>query len=951
MLLLLLLLSAAFGSAGSGDSLWTLPGVPLTRYNNANGARVVLRYIPDPNFVGMTFAITVGAAADPPGLEGLAHVVQHLVTPVNSAEDPAPPGLELGARTTLHHTVYTSLGLRTGWHAQAGLFWKIFQDPLAGLTVDRLNDAREQVRMELATGSLGVHEGPEATLTPFAWSLLDMLIYPLDHTFARAGRGVIRNDGALDRITLDDVQHFVARAYRPSNTRVLVSSALESFEILPYVSPILRGPLVEVSVDELGSLSDLPSLPPPAVPAELNGRWSRVSRVPAPVEHPWLVLGWRLPHDWAVADALFDVIAMRVEGVMAWVLGRHERDRVVRCRAQLGREAARLGCQIEIRPGEEALELLEVALSAVSEVWVPYPPSLDRFERDIVFLRELTTIDSPATAWSPSLVDALDWLVRTGSATWMSDRVLVANASQGEHVAAWASRYVTRERAVAAVLEPGGEQLPGVGTSEEGALRSVAEAARQRTPVVRSDAGRVRNHRWRTLPNGMHVLAVENGVGKAALTLRFDAGARSFPGELGSFALAMVEVPNLTPQFQHPYWSGAVSLTAGAAATELHTTFLPPPVGAGVTEDALHQLRGILDGVTVDLGRKSYWNARRSSAAEPRSPADRARQSRWRSLLQEPSAQGRRPPSWSLEGVEHVLGQVFRPDRAHLVVVGPVDINEVIASVMAAFGDWRGRHPARREALLTDTRQTPVIGSPAGGARVATEDSTAEDRLPTPDSGLPEPPLQVFEHPSPVVSLERWCTLALPPGVHPWVLEQLALLLETRASRVLGASSGAATGVTAAWERLPWIRRPEWEHAEVFLLKLSARVRVPHLDRLPALAAALIQAVSADEHRTTMHAAFGRYDLGFSSGSHTLTQILNGLPQTPGGLRGAPVIEPAERGSARLSRCASESVTTLVGASEAIFAVLERAGVSAVRVSDGADPGVPAGRGRPGWTH
>lgn len=56
----------------------------------------------------------------------------------------------------------------------------------------------------------------------------------------------------------------------------------------------------------------------------------------------------------------------------------------------------------------------------------------------------------------------------------------------------------------------------------------------------------------------------------------------------------------------------------------------------------------------------------------------------------------------------------WRPDRAHLVVAGPVSVDEVEAAAEATLGDWDGNSPGHREILVADKggRRIVVVDRP-----------------------------------------------------------------------------------------------------------------------------------------------------------------------------------------------------------------------------------------------
>ncbi|HET9552552.1 MAG TPA: insulinase family protein, partial [Anaeromyxobacteraceae bacterium] len=222
-----------------------------------------------------------GAAADPPGRAGLAHLVEHLTFRargpggVARAEALAASSAAFTARTTPDATATWTTGLPDGLDAALAVEAARLADPLAGVDPADLDRERAVVLRELARREafLGGAAGLEA---------LAAHAFP-GHPYGRPPGG---DAAGLAAATLDEARALAASCWRPEASLLLVVGPWPHEALLPRVLAAL-GPLA----DGLAAAAPRPSppVPPPPAPA------AALEVLRAPVRHPALLLGWTVP--------------------------------------------------------------------------------------------------------------------------------------------------------------------------------------------------------------------------------------------------------------------------------------------------------------------------------------------------------------------------------------------------------------------------------------------------------------------------------------------------------------------------------------------------------------------------------------------------------------------------------------------------------------------------------
>jgi zinc protease len=277
-------------------------GLKISKVELANGLRVVLVHDPRAIEVQVTMRYQVGSVDDPPGQEGVAHLVEHLMFEQILGAQSLFSRLEdiatyFNATTTFDATTYVSrahssyLGeLLSMESIRLNLRCTSITDPV----FDReravvLNEIRQRDHTTELLGS--VHDG----------------LYPAGHPYRRPVGGTEASVGAITR---DQACAFADAHYGPRNAVLVVSGNLTAEQ--------LEKPLTRL----FARLPNRVVAAPAGVPrVELKARRSEVL---APLDDDALIVAWPLPSDprlrakvRAIAVATTSLVDGKVKGRVA----------------------------------------------------------------------------------------------------------------------------------------------------------------------------------------------------------------------------------------------------------------------------------------------------------------------------------------------------------------------------------------------------------------------------------------------------------------------------------------------------------------------------------------------------------------------------------------------------------------------------------------------------------
>ncbi len=248
-----------------------------TMFDFDRGYRFIVLPEPTANVVRVDVRYPVGSIDDPKGKEGLAHLVEHLLTEVEVARDGTKTSLdgELGrvalsynAATTADYTSYEALALPSALEDVMRVEGERLIAGCSGIPRPLFDREREVVRNELRQRAGG---GGAELLRQ-----IHEAIYPTGHPYRR-----VESDDTIANITYEDVCAFIVGPYRRGTAIVAVSGAVDV--------PALQEVVARQFARAPKRTSATPVVVPPAP------RQPGTVRIRGAVDEPTVLVTWPLP--------------------------------------------------------------------------------------------------------------------------------------------------------------------------------------------------------------------------------------------------------------------------------------------------------------------------------------------------------------------------------------------------------------------------------------------------------------------------------------------------------------------------------------------------------------------------------------------------------------------------------------------------------------------------------
>jgi zinc protease len=192
--------------------------IQLQSYPFPSGLHVIFQEEHSQPVVAVTSVIDSGAENDQPGMEGIAHVIEHLAFRAQHGDLPKNMDLikQLGgsfnASTWTDWTNYMTIAPRDALEPLLAVEARRLKEALANVTEKdvklEVEIARNEKRMRDENGALGD-----------AFRVAGQLLYPEGHPYTRS---VIGSHDSLSAITLAAANEYVAKHYVPENTTIVV---------------------------------------------------------------------------------------------------------------------------------------------------------------------------------------------------------------------------------------------------------------------------------------------------------------------------------------------------------------------------------------------------------------------------------------------------------------------------------------------------------------------------------------------------------------------------------------------------------------------------------------------------------------------------------------------------------------------------------------------------------
>jgi zinc protease len=622
-----------------------------------SGLHIIVEDDASARVVATALVIGAGAADDPPGQEGLAHLVEHLSFRSHPEGQPALSSrLALqgigawNAVTSMDTTTYFQVGPPDTLASMLDADISRMLHPLQGVDADHFLGERGVVLSELQW------RDESGQFHAVRRSILEQL-FPPNHPYAR---GVGGTPETVSHLTLEQATTWSAAHYRPTRMTWVIAGALQREPTARMLAAKVPPELSDASALETPRVRPRTAVasPPPAPPT--------LPRVPAPVDRPTLRVAWTLPPARGTQETVIASLPALVES--RWAEGIESTDAAL----DSFEDASVLTLDLEIKDGADPEKVLAELRKDWSAFWREGTlTSTNWIEKRFADVRAATIV-ALARHNDSLLVRTVNRALRARSsldaATLKQQNAAIGQLTYRELLVTGA-RYVTGENLRAVLLTPA-----AAGTQERESRSPAApvfapELVRAEYPAdnvgrfVRGPGlGRVSTFRAR---NGLEVVVVpEEKSGLVTLTLGLPGGRRtSSPPGLSDRLMWSVQ------SFDY-----AVPSSVGASVESWWTDdtgFLQYRGSAGNLPNLLAMMaERILTRRVVDPPKASFARASTHPQLET---FDRFF---WRAVHGDAAVARRRPlaelAKLSGSDAQRWLEQVLDPKRAVLVVSGDV---------------------------------------------------------------------------------------------------------------------------------------------------------------------------------------------------------------------------------------------------------------------------------------
>ena len=696
-----------------------------------SGLRVGYERAPTRGMVGAVLVIGSGSTEDPPGKEGLAHLVEHLTfhaTQEGRRTDAvfARLGASYNADTALDRTRFFEFAPASALPA------------LLRIEAQRLTRALEDVgaadvELERAVVRNELREHNETGVYGQVMSWMQSALFQPDHPYSRSVGGTHES---LARVTLADARAFVSQHYGPAFATLLVVGELPAPTGLDQVLRALPATLVGDAAHPAPPLVGR-ALPPSLAPAYLPPPPppGGASVMKAAVLWPEIWLAYVLPDLYgpnapAMKVLTDDAIEARVREALS-----QDRDvSGVEMMAFPSRQATMLAFRITLLRPDRREQIADQARGAISALHLKADAERRRRgDRERSSWRDtrrlaLTHAILQAEAFSTRVPERALYFHMTGAIDAYDRLVQAVAAMPADAVLPHAGYLLAFNRGRALYLEPAADEgqavpIAGGGPSGEDADRSRTKApsrgkggTAERRPSVGADFGRAPSlppvrelldgERY-TLPNGLRVALLPS--------LRFPSvtAALGFGGGFGASPPGALELERFLEG------DGTFAMNGNGLAVEKHDkddlTGDFVTVGGRNLGNALFMLGNrlrTLDQLRWDRIIHETWP--RLAAIDRESAASRASRDFWAALYPQ-HPYGRVMSLGSLRDVrapdiEDWLPHLYNPRNATLVVAGAFDPAVARQVISDLFSGWSGAGDAR--PLEIPPPPPPVDGPP-----------------------------------------------------------------------------------------------------------------------------------------------------------------------------------------------------------------------------------------------
>lgn len=664
-----------------------------------NGLRVVLVSDPNASEVQVTVRYQVGANDDPPGQEGIAHLVEHLMfQPVLGAQSVFA---KLQDATTFFNGVTTFDATTYTARANPGRLAELLSIEAVrlGFRCASISDSVFERERQVVINELRLREA-----TSELFLALNRALYPEGHPYRRWGTAE-----TVAAITPEQACAFAEAHYAPSNAVLVISGPVA----MDQVNEALDKFVVRVSAR---------GVPAPSAAPQVPAKFRRVD-AKAPIDGNAIIVAWPLPED-PVTQLPILTAASRVEGAI-------EARGLTAEKFSFGDKAApMLGVFIalddeEQRTTDKLLSEIEAAVRSVPESFrITRPAWLAQAAHDRLKQGAIYSAFSSLEEGSgrDEMIAAAVLAGRDPNAT-LTAQAVALNKLSGEALEGLAETHLRYDQATVAVLTPSDAAKRGTTVKlaapvhDIGQRRDPPDPAEARRPA---DANLQPQHaitgmRKRTLANGLDVVLLPvTSVPTVEIRLVFGSGTADDSTAHRGAARAAAKALAWDPRYVEDF----IKFAAGGGTQNVevgpdHTVFTAR--GVDMHLDLL--LAGLRRWVRDGIYDPDDIAAIRNGAS--RGAAGRTLEDTWRAALfgaSHPYAHVNTvSPALTLDAVEAYRKQHHTPDNATLVIAGRFDADLAEKWIDYLFADWRGA-----------ASESPVVHASTEPASIANDDEVTQ---------------------------------------------------------------------------------------------------------------------------------------------------------------------------------------------------------------------------------
>ena len=687
----------------------------LQPFSTRNGIRLVLVEDHNSSLVNVVVRYDVGAIDDPPGKEGLAHLVEHLMfqqrpTGVTLASSLGQFAVSYDASTTLDATEYTT-------EAPASRLKDVLMVEAMRLNLGCHTIPEDAFERERQVVINEVRERQRGGAGPVLRALTDAA-YPAGHPYRRLVAGT---EASVAALTLEDACGFIATHYVPQRASVIVSG------------PVTAQQLAQAVGAGLGNIP--PRTPAPRVAVPAVAARHTVIRTALPVDRGAVYVMWPLPPRYTAQDEAGRMLLRMAAGRADFFVSEYGGATSVDTGLLGGERAPMMVLEFALNSPGDADKALDTAWKAAGR--------LSRYleKDDFVSLKQNAMFDLMSEYDSPAdrVNDLADYVALGGDHTrFFAGELQVLNELSYDQVTGAAGTLFDQGRAVAVVVTPSDSGEPGASgavssfTGTDDARTFPVDPAAATRPMTSAITAPATSARHFTLDNGLRVALFPTASAPVVdIRLVFDVGdAQVSPAHAGlaSFAADMLE-----PRFEATATDDLRALEdfrrAGGQVytrvTDDQTTFSVRGLSMYV-DILLHGIERHVRGGTYDQDRVE--KRQHLLQQQLSSPTYRARLASARALYmavfgdQHPYAtRGFRTrhsvATFGVDAANDFKSRYYVASNATLIVSGRFDPALVAKHIHYLFDDWSG-----------GDRAAPVtVPAAAGGARAV--------EVPTTDNG------------------------------------------------------------------------------------------------------------------------------------------------------------------------------------------------------------------------